>query len=67
MAKPTISDVDALWGPATPQFAFQIADRIATLVGDLAPDDPVRVHADARLAGLHDLGLGTTKGDSTSH
>jgi hypothetical protein len=62
MAQPTTRDIDALWGPATPQFAYQIADRIAHLIADLPPGDAVRAHGELRLAELDELGHGTTKG-----
>jgi hypothetical protein len=62
MAKPTIRDVDALWGPATPHFAYQIAERVSRLVADLDPNDPVRRYADERLRALGHLGHDTTKG-----
>jgi len=61
MAKPTIRDVDALWGPATPHFAYQIAERVSRLVADLEPDDPVRRYAETRLRELGQLGHDTAK------
>jgi hypothetical protein len=67
MARVTIRDIDALWGPATPQFAYQIADRLARLIAELPADDPVRRYGEERLADLDRLGLGTTKGDSPAH
>ena len=42
MAELTTRDIDALWGPATPQFAYQIAERIARLIADLPPGNAVR-------------------------
>jgi hypothetical protein len=62
MAKPTIRDVDALWGPATPHFAYQIAERMSRLVADLDPNDPVRRYAEDRLRALGRLAHDTTKG-----
>ena len=67
MPQPTIADVDALWGPATPQFALQIAARVAALIEGLEPDDPVRAHAELRLGELQRLGLGTSKGEASAH
>lgn len=67
MAEPTIRDIDALWGPATPQFAYQIADRISRLVADLPAGHPVRAHAQLRLGELDELGHGTTKGPAPAH
>jgi hypothetical protein len=67
MGKVTTTDIDALWGPATPQFAYQIAARIEALIADLSPDDPVRKHAGRRLAELDRLGHDTSKGDEIRH
>jgi hypothetical protein len=67
MAEPTIRDIDALWGPATPQFAYQIADRLNDLIADLPPGHPVRAYGELRLAELDELGHGTTKGPAPAH
>ncbi len=67
MAVVTKRDIDALWGPATPQFAYQIADRISALVGDLPAGDPVREYGVKRLADLDRLAQGTTKGAEPGH
>ena len=68
MAEPTVRDIDALWGPATPQFAYQIAVRIENLIADLPAGHPVRRHGELRLAELDELGHGTTKGPApTAH
>jgi hypothetical protein len=67
MAKVTTTDIDALWGPATPQFAYQIAARLEALIADLPPDDPVRKHGERRLAELDRLGHDTSKGDEAPH
>jgi hypothetical protein len=61
--RPTTRDIDELWSPATPQFAYQIADRMAALIADLPPSDPVRVHAERRLLELDRLGHEATKGE----
>ena len=63
----TTRDIDALWGPATPQFAYQIADRLNQLIADLPPGDPVREYGIQRLADLDRLGQGTGKGDEAHH
>ncbi len=67
MSAPTIRDVDALWGPATPQFAYQIADRLVALVADLPPGDPVRRYAQQRLVELDQLGHAASKGPELGH
>ena len=62
MGRVTTTDIDALWGPATPQFAYQIAERLEALIADLPPGDPVRRHGELRLAELDELGHDTSKG-----
>ena len=62
MAGPTFRDIDALWGPATPHFAYQIAERLASMIADLPPGDPVRRYGEAKLAELDRLGHDTTRG-----
>jgi hypothetical protein len=61
MAEPTFADVDALVGPATPQFAYQLRARVRELVADLAEDDPVRIYAGERMALLDRLGHASSK------
>ena len=63
MAQPTRADVDALVGPATPHFAFQIRARVRALIADLPQDDPVRRYGEERLALLADLGFASTKAE----
>src|SRR5207342_1257839 len=63
----TTTDIDALWGPATPQFAYQVAERLEALIADLPPGDPVRRHGELRLAELDQLGHDTSKGNETGH
>jgi hypothetical protein len=65
--RPTRRDIDALWGPATPQFAYQIAGRIQALIADLPADDPVRAYGVERLHDLDRLAQGTTKGAERGH
>ncbi len=67
MSTISVRDIDALWGPATPQFAYQIAERVRVLIADLPPSDPVRPHGMKRLADLDRLGQATGKGDETAH
>ena len=42
MAEPTREDIDALVGPATPHFAYQLRARVEELVADCPTDHPVR-------------------------
>ena len=67
MSAPTKRDVDALWGPATPQFAYQLAERMAALISGLPAGDPVREYGMQRLADLDRLGQATGKGPEPAH
>jgi hypothetical protein len=61
--RPTRDDVDALVGPATPHFAFQIRARVRELVADLEREDPVRRYADEQIDRLERLGYASSKAD----
>ena len=61
MAEPTFDDIEALVGPATPHFAFQIRARVRELIGDLPEDDPVRRFGEAKIRELDDLGYASSK------
>ncbi len=61
--EPTRDDVDALVGPATPHFAFQIRARVRELVADLPADHDVRRYADAEMQRLDDLGYASSKAE----
>jgi hypothetical protein len=61
--EPTRDDVDALVGPATPHFAFQIRARVRELVAGLPADHEVRLYADGQMARLDDLGYASSKAD----
>ena len=61
MPEPTFADVDALVGPATPQFAYQLRARVRELVLDLAEDDAVRRYAEEKMAYLDELGHASSK------
>ena len=63
MAEPTIEDVEALVGPATPHFAYQLRARVRELVADLPADHPVRRHGEERMALLDRLGHASSKAD----
>ncbi|MGH3110575.1 MAG: hypothetical protein ACRDQT_06630 [Gaiellaceae bacterium] len=56
MAEPTIDDIDALVGPATPHFAYQLRARVAELIADLPADHPVRKHGEEQMELLDRLG-----------
>lgn len=57
----TMDDIDALVGPATPHFAYQIAARVREAIADLPDDDPVRAYGTEKLALLDDLGHASSK------
>ncbi len=61
--EPTRDDVDALVGPATPHFAFQIRARLRELVGGLPPEHEVHRYAEAQMQRLDDLGYASSKAD----
>jgi hypothetical protein len=56
MAEPTFDDVDALVGPATPHFAYQLRARVRELVEDLPADHPVRRYGEEKMEVLDRLG-----------
>ncbi len=61
--KPTRDDIDALVGPATPHFAYQIRARVRELVADLPEDDEVRRYAEQQMELLDRLGHASSKAD----
>jgi hypothetical protein len=61
MAEPTFADVDALVGPATPHFAYQLRARVQELVQDLPEDHPVRGYAEEKMELLDRLGYASSK------
>jgi hypothetical protein len=61
MSEPSFADVDALVGPATPQFAYQLRARVRELVLGLAEDDPVRAYAEEKMELLDRLGHASSK------
>jgi hypothetical protein len=63
MAEPTISDIDALVGPATPHFAYQLRARVRELIADLPADHEVRRYGEGRMELLDRLGHSSTKAD----
>ena len=57
MAEPTRDDIDALVGPATPHFAYQLRARVRELIQDLPADHPIRRYGEERMELLDRLGL----------
>ena len=63
MAEPSIRDIDALVGPATPHFAYQLRARVRELIEDLPPDHPVRRYGEEKMELLDRLGHASTKAE----
>ena len=63
MAEPTKEDVDALVGPATPHFAYQLRARVRELVAELPPEHPVRRYAEEKIDLLDRLGYASSKAE----
>ncbi|HWX10164.1 MAG TPA: hypothetical protein VNY33_09300 [Gaiellaceae bacterium] len=63
MAEPTFAEIDALVGPATPQFAYQLRARVLELVRDLPEEHPVRRHAEEKADLLDRLGYASSKAE----
>ena len=64
MPEPTKEAVDALVGPATPQFAYQLRARIEELVKDLPDDDPVRRYGEQKMELLDRLGHASSRAEA---
>jgi len=67
MPEPSIADIDALVGPATPHFAYQLRARIRELVEDLPPDHAVRRYGEEKMELLDRLGHASSKADEGPH
>ena len=67
MAEPTRDDVDALVGPATPHFAYQLRARVRELIQDLPAESPVRQYGEEQMALLDRLGHASTKAQDGGH
>src|SRR2546427_167834 len=61
--EPTRDDVDALVGPATPHFAYQLRARVRELVAVLPEDHEVRRYAEEKMALLDRLGYASSKAE----
>src|SRR5262249_62291502 len=64
MPDPTKEAIDALVGPATPQFAYQLRARIEELVMDLPEGDPVRVYGEEKMELLDRLGHASSRAET---
>ena len=63
MTEPTIGDIDALVGPATPHFAYQLRARVLELVEDLPENHDVRRYAEEKAELLDRLGYASSKAE----
>jgi hypothetical protein len=52
---PTVEDIRALAGPATPHFALQTRNRIRRLIEPLPAEHPARLEGERKIATLEDL------------
>jgi hypothetical protein len=62
-AEPTKEDIDALVGPATPHFAYQIRARVRELIEELPEDHPVRQYGEEQIELLDRLGYASSKAE----
>ena len=63
MTEPTIETIQALVGPATPQFAYQLRARVREAIAELAQDHPVRRYGEQQIELLDRLGYASTKAE----
>lgn len=61
--EPTRDDIDALVGPSTPHFAYQIRARVEELVSGLAEGHPMRAYGEEQMERLDRLGYSSSKAD----
>ena len=66
VAEPTRDDIDALVGPATPQFAYQLRARVRELVRELPADHPVRRYGEEQMKLLDRLGHASSRAADSS-
>jgi hypothetical protein len=63
--EPTREDIDALVGPATPHFAYQIRARVRELIEGLPEDHPVRGYGEEQIELLDRLGYASSKAEDS--
>ena len=63
MPEPTRADIDALVGPATPHFTYQLRARIEELVIDLPDGHPVKEYGVEKMQLLDRLGYASSKAE----
>ena len=63
MPEPTRADVDALVGPATPHFAYQLRARVRELIEGLPEEHEVRRYGQEQIDLLDRLGHASSKAE----
>jgi hypothetical protein len=61
--EPTFEDIDALVGPATPHFAYQLRARVRALIRDLPEGHPVLRYGEEKMELLDRLGHASSKAE----
>jgi hypothetical protein len=61
--EPTRDEIDALVGPATPHFAYQLRARVRELIQDLPEDHTVRRYGEEKIELLDRLGYASSKAE----
>jgi hypothetical protein len=59
--EPTRDEIDALVGPATPHFAYQLRARVQELIQELPEDHPTRRYGEEQIELLDRLGHASSK------
>ena len=60
---PTRDDIDALVGPATPHFAYQLRARVRELIAELPAGDEIRRYGEEKMELLDRLGHASSKAE----
>ena len=63
MPEPTIEDIDALVGPATPHFAYQLRARVEELIRGLPDSHAVKQYGLEQMELLDRLGYASSKAE----
>jgi hypothetical protein len=63
MPEPTREDIDALVGPATPHFAYQLRARVEELILNLSESHPVKRYGLEQMELLDRLGYASSKAE----
>jgi hypothetical protein len=61
--EPTKDDIDALVGPATPHFAYQLRARVRELIENLPEDHEIRRYGEEKMELLDRLGYASSKAE----